>query len=88
MPKKDFTDSINNRDSKTENPFIAQKESNNVNTLNTSNLVNTKNTLNTNKVMKTFRIDRNLAKKLRDKTFDLRMSQTEIVEQALKDFLQ
>ena len=82
MPKKDFTDSINNRDSKTENPFIAQQESNNVNTLNTGNLVNT------NKVMKTFRIDRNLAKKLRDKTFDLRMSQTEIVEQALKDFLQ
>jgi len=84
MAKKDFTNAIDNRETKIDNPFLSQENSN---TKNTVNIDNTNNIVNTNKVMKTFRMDRELSKLLKDKTFDLRMNQTEIIEQALREYL-
>lgn len=79
MSKKTFMNAIKNRET-IQDPMLKPQ----VNNVNTQNISNTENT--NTKIMRTFRMDKSLAKELKNKTYDLRMSQAEIIEKALKEY--
>ena len=84
MSKKNFTNAIKTRDT-IQDPLLTPKV-NNVNNVNTENTANTG--LTKNKIMRTFRIEKEIAEELKNKTYDFRMSQAEIIENALKEILE